>query len=163
MNQSTVKNSIMDNNSLLLSNFVVSLSRRVRKSSYLLVFVLWRNFVKDHEREFNIHFSPRKKVFFFVWKTERTIVLLLPTVETRECLAVQETNAALQWRTGCLIDTQWQQQFHPAVTWDTNTDQPSVPSYSRVKFLPSLYAHLTMAMFGNRAWPHRTVFSPSQQ
>ena len=30
------------------------------------------------------------------------------------------------------------QQFYPAVTWDTNIDQPSVPSYSRVKFLAPL-------------------------
>ena len=33
----------------------------------------------------------------------------------------------------------WRQQFHPAVTRDTNIIQPSVPSYSRVKLLPSLY------------------------
>ena len=30
------------------------------------------------------------------------------------------------------------QQFHPAVTWDTYIDQPTVPSYSRLQFVPPL-------------------------
>ena len=34
---------------------------------------------------------------------------------------------------------QWRQQFYPAVSWDTNINQPSVPSYSRIQLLPPQY------------------------
>ena len=44
------------------------------------------------------------------------------------------------------VTVQWRQQFYPAVTRDTNIDQSSVPSYSRMKFLPQLYCTVSVAV-----------------
>ena len=38
-----------------------------------------------------------------------------------------------------VAEIQWRQKFYPAVTWNTQLIDISVPSYSRVTLLPPLY------------------------